>query len=73
MLNLRVLELSQELLLVHDGVNTPFLNDSPLVHFLHSKQLLLLFLFYLPHFSKATSPNNIVEEEVVFSGLYKGM
>ena len=66
-----MLQLGEELLFIHDRVNTSLRYDSPLVHFLHCKQLLFLFLLYFPDLSESSSANDIVKEKVVFSYLYK--
>ena len=63
-------ELSKELLFVHDGGNTPFLDDPALVHFLHGKQLLFLFLLHLPNFAEAAPPNHILKLEMALVHSY---
>ena len=62
--HLRVVELTQELLLVHDRVHTALGNHSGLQHLLHSVELLSLLLLYLPDLAKASSADHILESEV---------
>ena len=72
LLYLRVVQLRQEFLLVHDGVDRALGNDTRLQHLLHGEQLFgtAASLLYLPDLTKATAANDILEVKVVPGDLY---
>lgn len=72
LLYLRVVQLRQEFLLVHDGVDRALRNDTCLQHLLHGEQLLgtAASLLYLPDLTEATATNDILEVKVVPGDLY---
>jgi hypothetical protein len=65
-----MLQLSQELLLVHHRVNAPLRYYAAFTHLFHCVQLLFLLLFYLPDLSKSSSSDHIVKLKVVLSHGY---
>lgn len=58
---LRVIQLTQELLLVHHRVHTSLRDYPRLQHFLHGVQLVCLLLFHSPHLAEAAPANDIHE------------
>lgn len=60
-----MVELCEEFLFVHDGVDTALADDARLGHFFHGEQFALFALLDLPHLAKAATPNHILEMEVV--------
>lgn len=63
--HLRVIELTEELFLVHDGVDWAFRDDASLCHLFHRKKFLFFAELYSPHFAKAASSNDKLQIEVV--------
>ena len=61
----RMFELREELSLIHDGVDTSFLDDPGFGHLFHGVEFLVLLLFDLPDFAESATSDYIVEEEVV--------
>ena len=68
--HLRMVELAEELLLVHDGVDTTFRDDASLGHFLHREEFLFLPQLDFPDLAETASSNDIAEVEVVLVYLY---
>ena len=64
-------ELSEEFFLIHDRGDTPLLDDSAFVHFLHGEELLFFLPFDFPHLAKAASADHVVKLEVAFVYCYK--
>jgi len=62
---LLVIKLREKFLFVHNGIHTALLNNSRLLHFLHREQLLLLYLFHLPHLPEPASAYYVQELERV--------
>ena len=67
--HLRMMKLTQELLLVHDGVDRALRDDSRLRHFFHSEKLLFLPELHFPDFSEAASSDHVFEIKVVLIAL----
>ena len=65
-----MVELAEELLLVHDGVDAPLGDDSGLEHLLHCKQRVRFLLLDLPDLSEPPSSDHVREYEIVFAHLY---
>ena len=65
-----MMELTQELLLVHDGVDRALRDYSRLRHFFHSEKLLFLPELHFPDFSEAASSDDVFEIEVILIALY---
>lgn len=63
-----MIELCEELLLVHHRVHTPLLDDATLVHLLHRVELLFFLLLHLPNLAEATSTDHVVEHKVILIG-----
>ena len=59
-------ELAEELLLVHDRVDTALGNDAGLGHLFHGVQSFFLFELDFPDFAETASSNDILECKVVF-------
>lgn len=68
--DLRVLELLEELLFVHDRVDTAFRNNSSLLHFLHRVEFALFLLLHLPDLAEAAAADDVLELEVVLGNGY---
>ena len=62
-----MVEVGEELLLVHDGMHRALGDDSGLEHFLHGVQLVGFFLLDFPYFAEATAADDVVEREVVLA------
>jgi hypothetical protein len=62
--NLRMIELTQKLLLVDNGMNTSLCDHSGFEHLFHGVQLFCFLLFNFPDFTKSTPSNNIFELKV---------
>ena len=60
-----MVQLREELLLVHNGIHTALLNNSRLLHFLHGEELLLLDLLDLPNLAEASAADDVEELEGV--------
>lgn len=61
-----VIELAEELPLVHNRVHRSFRDDSAFEHLFHGVHLSALLLLDLPHLAKASFPNDIMELEMIF-------
>ena len=72
-LYLRVEQLTQEFLLVHDRVNRALRNDTRLQHFFHGEQLLgsAATLLDFPDLTEAAATNHVLEVKVIPRHLYK--
>ena len=70
---LRVVQLTEELLLVHHRVDRAFSNNTRLQHLFHGEQLLgsTAALLNLPDLAEATATNHILEVKVIPRHLYK--
>lgn len=70
---LRMIQLTQEFLLVHHRVNGTLRNDTSLQHFFHGKQLgaTASALDHLPDLAEAATTNDVFELEVGLGQLYK--
>ena len=70
---LRMKQLTQEFLLVHDRVNRTLGNDTRLQHFFHGEQLLgsAATLLYFPDLTEATATDDVLEVKVIPRHLYK--
>ena len=62
---LRMIELAEELFLVHDWVDTAFTNDSSLGHLLHGIQFFVFAMLDLPNFTETASTDHILPIEVI--------
>ena len=65
-----VIQLAEELLLVHDGVNAALRDNSGFRHLLHRKKLLLFSEDDFPNFAETASSNDMLEFEVIFIYFY---
>jgi hypothetical protein len=63
----RVVQLSENLALVHDRLDRPLCNDSRFRHFLHSVRLLRLLTLHLPNLAEAALPYAVEVVEVRLS------
>ena len=64
-----MLQLTEELLLIHNGVDTAFGDDASFGHLLHSVKFLLLAQLDFPDFAEAATTDHIEEVEVVLVDL----
>ena len=69
MTDLRVMQLTEELLLVHDRVDTALRDDTRLCHLLHSVELLLFAKLDFPDFAEAAAPDHIQKVVVILVDL----
>ncbi len=60
-----MIELTEELFLIHDRVDAAFANDSSLGHLLHSVQLLVLAVFDFPNFTETAPTDHILPIKVI--------
>ena len=65
-----VMQLAEELLLVHDGVHAALGDYSGLRHLLHRKKLLLFSEDDFPNFAETASSNDMLVVEVIFIYFY---
>jgi len=56
---------AEELLFVHDRVDTSLGYDACLGHFLHGEQLFLLAQFHFPDLAESAPAHNVLEVKVV--------
>jgi hypothetical protein len=66
---LLVVQLAQELLLVHHRVDAPLRDDAGLSHLFHREELLLLAQLDFPDLAEAATADYILEVEVVLVDL----
>ena len=64
-----MVQLTEELLLVHDRVDTALGDDTRLRHLLHRVQLLLLAELNFPDLAEATAPNHVQKVVVILVDL----
>jgi len=62
----RVVELSENLSFIHDGLDTAFGDDASLRHLLHSVLLFGLLTLYLPHLPKPSFSDAVQVSEIAF-------
>ena len=60
-----MVELAEELFLIHDRVYAAFRNDSCFCHFFHGVELLLLRLLNFPDFTETAPTDDVLESEMV--------
>ncbi len=65
------IQLSEDLPLIHDGLDTSLSYDPGLRHFFHSVYLLSLFSLYLPYFAKTTLADAVLVLEISFCLSYR--
>ncbi len=68
--NLRMVELAEEFLLIHDRIDTAFGDNARLSHLFHGKWFLFLDKFNAPHLAKTSSSDDELEAELVFVDFY---
>ena len=63
-----MIELAEELFLIHDRVYTALANDSSLSHLLHGIQFFVFAMLDLPNFTETASTDHILPIEVILVG-----
>lgn len=66
-----MVQLRKEFFLVHYRVDRALSNNPRFQHFFHGIKLFCSSFLDLPHLSKATSSDHILECKIVFANLYK--
>lgn len=69
--NLRMMELTEEFLLVHNRIDTAFGDDAGLGHLFHGEQLLFFLQVDSPDLAETASADDVLEVEVILVDFYE--